>query len=95
MNPTSLGGTFTVRSNLDGDWYEVDFRPDQDQTFPVEPDVISVAFAEPDRLLRLDELIGAQRESELAYARAQGLARFSGEISKATYFELVNRKTKQ
>ena len=80
MNSNSISGIFTIRSNQDGDWYEVAFKPDYEQIWSAQPTGFVAKFTEIDALYHVERIIGVGNNHELVTARSEGSARFLGQV---------------
>jgi hypothetical protein len=65
MDSNSITGIFTIKSNEDGDWYELEFKPDHEQTWSARPTGFVVKAPEMDSLYHVGQIIGTGRSPEL------------------------------
>jgi hypothetical protein len=86
MNSNSISGIFTIRSNQDGDWYELAFKPDHEQIWSAQPTGFVAKFTEIDALYHVEKIIGVGNSHELVRARSEGSVHFLGQVSKEIYF---------
>jgi hypothetical protein len=86
MNSHPISGRFTVKSNQDGEWYEVEFKPDHEQIWSAEPKGFVAKFTGVDSLYHVEQIIGAGKGHELVRARNEGTIYFLGQVSRDTYF---------
>jgi hypothetical protein len=84
MNSDWISGTFTVKSNQDGDWYEV-AKPDSEQIWSAQSAGFVTKFTEIDALFQVERLVGAGKNHELVRARTEGTVQFLGQLSRDTY----------
>ena len=84
MDTDLIHGTFTVKSNVDGDWYEVSFKPDYRVIWSASPTGWVANFAGPDCRREVENLVGEKPEM-LRDARLNGSAWFTGAVSRAQY----------
>jgi hypothetical protein len=83
-HPTS--GSFTVKSDQDGEWYEVEFRPDHEQIWSAQPKGFVAKFTGIDSLYHVEQIIDQGKSHELVRARNEGTIRFLGQVSRDNYF---------
>ena len=86
MNSNPISGIFTVKSDQDGDWYEVEFKLDHQQIWSAQPMGFIVKFTEIDSLYHVEQIIGTGRSPELVRARTAGVVHFLGQLSRDSYF---------
>ncbi|HVA77258.1 MAG TPA: hypothetical protein VNF27_05155 [Candidatus Binataceae bacterium] len=87
MNTAPIFGTFTLKSNEDGDWYEVSFKPDRDQIWSAQPQGWIVKFSGAHCVDEVENLVGADRPDNLRDARLHGFAQFSGHVTRDQYWK--------
>jgi hypothetical protein len=85
MNSNPISGIFTVKSDQDGDWYEVAFKPDHEQIWSAQATGFIAKFTEIDALYHVERIVGAGKHPELVKARTEGVVHFLGHLSRDTY----------
>jgi hypothetical protein len=76
-----VSGTLFIRSDIDGNRYNVKFTPRTRQEWSFRPDGFTVELDGE----QVRELVGERREPDLAMARSDGWTLFSGTISPDQY----------